>query len=121
MLSPKSIVLNLPTITPISYIYDSYLKNCESSNCVLAAIVSIVTRAVLLVKHSYQLRCEHIYVGTKTGKFPLPAMDMLVRVLGSVRVLAFFWMHYQKCTKPQGTNLCKLPVLVMRPKEEVQY
>ncbi len=48
-------------------------------------------------------------------------MDMPVRVLGSVRILMFFGIHYQNCTKLQGTNLHKLPVLVMRPKEEVQY
>jgi hypothetical protein len=48
-------------------------------------------------------------------------MDMLVRVLGSVRVLEFFWIHYQNCNKLQGTNLRKLPVLVMHPKEKVQH
>jgi hypothetical protein len=48
-------------------------------------------------------------------------MDMPVRVLGSVRVLALFGIHYQNCTKLQGTNSHKLPDLVMRPKEDVHY
>jgi hypothetical protein len=34
---------------------------------------------------------KNIYIGTKMRKFPLPVMDMPVHVLGSVRVLAFFW------------------------------
>jgi hypothetical protein len=33
----------------------------------------------------------------------------------------FLGIHYQNCTKLQGTNSHKLPVLVMRSKEEVQY
>ncbi len=33
----------------------------------------------------------------------------------------FFGIHYQNCTKLQGTNSRKLPVLVMCSKEEVQY
>ncbi len=53
--------------------------------------------------------------------FPLPVMDVPVSVLGSVRVLAFFLIHFQNCIKLQGTNLRELPVLVMRPKEEAQY
>ncbi len=32
-----------------------------------------------------------------------------------------FWIHCQNCTELQGTDLLKLPILVMRPKEEVQY
>ncbi len=32
----------------------------------------------------------YVYVGTKMHKFPLPVMDMPVRLLGSVRVMAFF-------------------------------
>ncbi len=67
------------------------------------------------------LEPQHIYVGTKTCEFPLRVMDMPVRVLGSVRVLAFFEIHYQNCTKLQGPNSRKVPVLVMRLKEEVQY
>jgi hypothetical protein len=59
-------------------------------------------------------------VGTKMRKFPLPVMDMPVHVLGSIHVQAFFWIYYQNCTKLQGTNLCKLAVLVMHSKEEVQ-
>ncbi len=63
----------------------------------------------------------NVYVGTKMRKFPLPVMDMPVHILGSVHVLAFFWIHYQNCTKLQGTNLHKLPVLVRHLKEEVKY
>ena len=33
-------------------------------------------------------KTDVIYVGTKVRKFPLPVMDMPVRILGSVRVLA---------------------------------
>ncbi len=33
----------------------------------------------------------------------------------------FIRIHYLNCMHLQGTNLCKLPVLVMRLKEEVQY
>jgi hypothetical protein len=39
-----------------------------------------------IILHEYTINC--IYVGTKTCKFPLPVMDMPVRILGSVRILA---------------------------------
>jgi hypothetical protein len=55
----------------------------------------------------------YVNVGTKMRKCPLLVMDMPVRVLGSVRVLKLFWIHYQSCTKLQGTNSRKLPVLEM--------
>jgi hypothetical protein len=35
--------------------YNSYLKICGSSHRVLAVIISIVTRAIVLMKYSYQL------------------------------------------------------------------
>ncbi len=37
---------------------------------------------------------DDVYVGTKMRQLPLPVMDMTVRVLGSVNVLAFFWDPY---------------------------
>jgi hypothetical protein len=39
----------------------------------------------------YKLVSCNVYVGTETCKFPLPVMDTPVRVLGSERILAFFW------------------------------
>jgi hypothetical protein len=37
-----------------------------------------------------EVRGISVYVGTKTHKFPLLVMDMPVRILGSVHVLAFY-------------------------------
>jgi hypothetical protein len=49
-----------------------------------------------------------VYVGTKTRKFPLPVMDMPVRVLGSVHVLAFFWDPLPELYKTTGYQFVQI-------------
>jgi hypothetical protein len=49
-----------------------------------------------------------MYVGTKTRKFPLPVMDMPVPVLGSVRVLAFFWDPLPELYKATGYQFAQI-------------
>jgi hypothetical protein len=51
---------------------------------------SMWTREGLEYFYMVEMNQKKGYVGTKMREFPLPVMDMPVRVLGSVHVLAFF-------------------------------
>ncbi len=55
-------------------------------------------------------RCDILngHIGTKTRKFPLPVMDMPVRILGSVCVLIFFGDPLPELYKTTGYQFTQI-------------
>ncbi len=52
--------------------------------------IGVLAKQKLKYIVSLHIISSSVYVGTKMRKFPLPVMNMPVRILGSVHVLAFF-------------------------------
>ncbi len=84
--------------------------------------------ARLLSVHNYCSKIEPIFTiecvcvcWYQNTQIPINSNEYASMRIGISTGTGIFWIHSQNCTKLQGTNSCKLPVLVMRLKEEVQY